>query len=476
MTTTILDAVSRRARVFESVDAPANRETLADLVADLSDVDLAAPPVVLPDFHHKRNMETPSSVAIATRDTIRPTLTSSSLNCGMALLALDLERPREHEIAHFYRQVKERFPFPRTNRRELTADDVVQCAIAGGDFAAERFGVDPAELERVEERGRVDISRYGDADRIRRQLPRMVVELSRLRFGSIGPSNHFIELQEVEEVFAPDVAAQLGVATGQVTLQYHGGGGVLTGELGHLFGRRRDFPRPLRMQMAIQKPLHHLASASSLEQLRERLDLYFTRGCPPVPHRSSEGERLLLANAFAMNYGFAFRLATYAWLRSFAERAFGPAGMRLVVDSPHNSIYEEEVDGRSAIVHRHNAARAFTPDRLADHPTFARTGQAILLPGTHRTSSYLCVAAPGAHHTLHSACHGAGTVVNDFVERGISGPDPRGRTTLRYRYSDAAPSRDPHHDDRGIDEAVRILAAHDVLRPVARLRPFAVLN
>jgi tRNA-splicing ligase RtcB len=471
-----VDGPARSARVFESSDARADRGTLADLVADLHDVDLAAPPVILPDFHHKRNMETPSSVAIATRDTIRPTLTSSSLNCGMALLALDLERPNERDVEQFYRQVKDRFPFPRTNRRDLTADDVVQCAIEGGDFAAERFGVDSGELERVEERGRVDIARYGDADRIRRQLPRMVVELSRLRFGSIGPSNHFIEMQEVEEVFAPEVAAKLGVAQGQVTVQYHGGGGVLTGELGHLFGRRRDFPRPLRMQMAIQKPLHHLASAKSFEQLRQRLDLYFTKGCPPVPQRSDEGERLLLANAFAMNYGFAFRLATYSWLREFSQRAFGPSGMRLVVDSPHNSIYEEEVDGRPAVVHRHNAARAFTPDRLAAHPTFAETGQAILLPGTHRTSSYLCVASGGAHRTLHSACHGAGTVVQDFVTRGISGPDPRGRATLRFRYSDAAPARDPHHDDRGIDEAVRILVDHDVLRPVARLRPFAVLN
>jgi tRNA-splicing ligase RtcB len=471
-----VDGPARSARVFESSDARADRGTLADLVADLHDVDLAAPPVILPDFHHKRNMETPSSVAIATRDTIRPTLTSSSLNCGMALLALDLERPNERDVEQFYRQVKDRFPFPRTNRRDLTADDVVQCAIEGGDFAAERFGVDSGELERVEERGRVDIARYGDADRIRRQLPRIVVELSRLRFGSIGPSNHFIEMQEVEEVFAPEVAAKLGVAQGQVTVQYHGGGGVLTGELGHLFGRRRDFPRPLRMQMAIQKPLHHLASAKSFEQLRQRLDLYFTKGCPPVPQRSDEGERLLLANAFAMNYGFAFRLATYSWLREFSQRAFGPSGMRLVVDSPHNSIYEEEVDGRPAVVHRHNAARAFTPDRLAAHPTFAETGQAILLPGTHRTSSYLCVASGGAHRTLHSACHGAGTVVQDFVTRGISGPDPRGRATLRFRYSDAAPARDPHHDDRGIDEAVRILVDHDVLRPVARLRPFAVLN
>jgi len=177
-----------------------------------------------------------------------------------------------------------------------------------------------------------------------------------------------------------------------------------------------------------------------------------------------------------MNYGFAFRLATYSWLRSFADDCFGSAAMRLVVDSPHNSIYEEDVEGERAVVHRHNACRALPAARLADHPTFATTGQPVLLPGTHRTSSFLCVAAEDAHRTLHSACHGAGTVVSEFVRRGISGPDPHGRATLRFGYSDAAPSTDAHFDDRGVDEAVRILTRHGVLRPVARLRPFAVLN
>lgn len=476
MNLTVINPEGPAARIFESADAPADRDTLSLLSRNLDDVDLAAPPVVLPDFHHKRNMETPSSVAVATRDTIRPTLTSSSLNCGMALLALDIDKPPESALDDFYRKVRARFPFPRSNTRELTADDVVRCAMEGGDFAADRFGVDPRELERVEENGRIDIGAYGDADRIRRQLPRMVVELSRLRFGSIGPSNHFIELQQVEEVFDPDVAALLGVKTGQVTLQYHGGGGVLTGELGHLFGRRKDFPRPLRMQMALQKPLHHLASARSVAQLRERLRLYFSTGCPPVPKRSEEGERLLLANAFAMNYGFAFRLATYASLRQFANQAFGPTTTQLIVDSPHNSIYEEEVGGRAAVVHRHNAARALPASQLAAHPTFRITGQPVLVPGTHRTSSFLCVADIGAHRSLHSTCHGAGSIVQDFVERGLSQLDPHGRATRRYGYSDEAPACAPHFDDRGVNEAIRILRAHRVLRPVARMRPFAVLN
>lgn len=462
--------------VLESERAPADPDTLARLERGLVDVDLAAPPVVLPDFHHKKNMETPSSVAIATRETIRPTLTSSSLNCGMALVAFDFERPDDHAIGEFYRGVRERYPFPRNNRRELSADDVVRCALEGGTFAADRFGVDPSELDRVEEGGRLDLSRYGDAERVRRQLPRLVIELARLRFGSVGPTNHFIELQQVEEVLDPVAASHLGVEEGQVTLQYHCGGGVLTGELGRLFGRRKDFPKPLRAQMTLQKPLYHLARARSIEELRLRYQLYFSNGCPPVARASSEGERLMLANAFAMNYGFAFRLATYAFLRRLAEETFGSMTSQLVVDSPHNSIYEETVNGGAALVHRHNSARAFPKSKMQGHPVFATTGQPVLLPGTHRTSSYLCIPGEDSEQTLHSACHGAGSMVSDFVKRGLSGPDPEGHSTLRFGYTDAAPEQAPHFDDRGINEAVSILSYHGVVSPVARLRPFAVLN
>jgi hypothetical protein len=34
----------------------------------------------------------------------------------------------------------------------------------------------------------------------------------------------------------------------------------------------------------------------------------------------------------------------------------------------------------------------------------------------------------------------------------------------------------PQLDDRGVDAALRILQDDDVLRPVARMRPLAVLN
>ncbi|HTZ44837.1 MAG TPA: RtcB family protein [Jatrophihabitans sp.] len=464
-----------RSQVFDGPDLPADPGLVAAVHSQVADADLAAPPVILPDFHHKSRMELPSSVAVATLGTIRPTLTSASVNCGMALLTLSTDRPTDAAVDEFYRRVRERYPYPARNRGELSTSEVKRAAVDGARFAGERWAVEPAELERIEESGRIELDRYGGGDRLRRELPGLLFQLARLRFGTVGPSNHFVELQQVEEVYDEAVAAELGVRQGQLTLQYHAGGGVLTGEIGALFGRRRHYPRQLRLAMAVQKPLYHLASARSLAQLRQRLALYFADGCPPVDRHSAEGERLMLANAAAMNYGFAFRVATYAALRQLAAEVFG-ANTRLVVDSPHNSIYEEPTDRGTAVVHRHNACRAYPAELMPAGTVFARTGQAVLLPGTNRTSSYLAVAGPDSARSLHSACHGAGTVIDSFRERGLSGPHPAGHVTRRFRYSDAAPAEVGHLDDNGVNAALSVLQRHGLVRPVARMRPFAVLN
>lgn len=465
----------RRLLTFESEDAPADGVALSQLERGLRDLDLAAPAVVLPDFHHKTKMEMPSSIAVASRSSICPTLTSSSVNCGMALITLESEPPAEAAVAEFYRRIKERYPYPPGLRRELTHAEVVRCALEGAHFAAERLDLEAEELLGIEEGGRLDLEPYGGVERARRELPWLLVELSRLRFGTIGPSNHFVELQRVEEVLDEPTARRLGIEPGQLTLQYHAGGGALTGALGRLYVRRKDFPRLHRAVMSIQKPVHHLATARSWRQLRTRLALYFSTHCPPIDRDSEEGQRLMLANAAAMNYGFAFRLTTYAFLRRLAADVFG-ARSRLLVDSPHNSIYEEEVEGERAIVHRHNSCRAFPAERMRHHPVFGITGQPLLLPGTNRTSSYLCVADTQAERSLHSACHGAGTMIADFAARGLSRSHPEGHLTLRFRYDDDACERVPHLDDRGVDEALRILTDHRLVRPVARLRPFAVLT
>jgi len=463
-------------RVFDSADAPADPAALALLRAGVADADLAAPAAVLPDFHLKDDKEMPSSIAVATTETIRPTMTCCSLNCGMGLVALDIERPEAAHIARFYDRVRERMPYPPTYNPGLTREEVIRCASEGAHFAVDRFGADPAALERMEVGGHLDVERYGGVDRIRRELPWSVQQLSRIRFATIGPSNHFIELQQVEEILDPDAAALLGVRDGQVTLQLHGGGGALTGELGVLFGRRKRYPKGLKVQMAVQKPLYHLKGAGSLAELNLRRKLYFSGGFPPVDREGVEGERLMLSTVMAMNYGFAFRASVYSILAELLQECFGAGESPLVVDSPHNTIYEEEIDGQSAVVHRHNAARAYPAARMADHPLFSQTGQPLLLPGTSRTSSYLCVAGDGADASTYSVSHGAGSNIKHFVNEGLSTSDPQGRKTLRFSYKTKDPQEVGQLDDRGVDDVVDVLSGHDIIRPVARMRPFAVLN
>jgi hypothetical protein len=81
-----------------------------------------------------------------------------------------------------------------------------------------------------------------------------------------------------------------------------------------------------------------------------------------------------------------------------------------------------------------------------------------------------------AHRSLYTACHGSGSIISAFERSGRSGPDPLGRTTARYRYDGAAPAEVAHLDDHGVDEALGILTGHGLVRPVARMRPFAVLT
>jgi tRNA-splicing ligase RtcB len=67
-------------------------------------------------------------------------------------------------------------------------------------------------------------------------------------------------------------------------------------------------------------------------------------------------------------------------------------------------------------------------------------------------------------------------VVGEFARRGISKTSPAGRSTLRFTYRKESPEQVPHLDDAGIDAVVELLRDRGIIRPVARLRPFAGLT
>ena len=201
-----------------------------------------------------------------------------------------------------------------------------------------------------------------------------------------------------------------------------------------LFGRRKRYPRPVRIQMAVQKPLYHFGRARSLGELRQRKALYFSRDYPPVDRDGAEGERLLLANAMAMNYGFAFRLSTYASLQQLFRRDVrAERETKLIVDSPHNSIYEEETRTERRRSSTDTTRLGPTPQRgCRITRSSGRSGSRCFFrvrTGPPRTS-----ASPARRRqaSLYSAPHGAGANIEPFVRRGLSQTDPHGQSHVSF--------------------------------------------
>ena len=273
-------------------------------------------------------------------------------------------------------------------------------------------------------RGRIDLDRYGGADRLRRELPRLVVPAgpAAVRHGrsdAITSSS----CRRSRRSSTRQTAAKLGVAAGAAD---------------PAVPRRRR--RAHRRDRRDVRPPQALPAGSArgdgggeaavppgdrparCDQLRAAVP---ARTSPTAARRSrcdsDEGQRLMLANAAAMNYGFAFRIADLRGAAPIAARSSAARTGNWSSTRRTTRSTRKPVGGGPAVVHRHNACRAYPAELMPAGTTFAETGQAVLLPGTHRTSSYLCVAGPIARTQLllrlprrrHAS-------IADFAERGIS--------------------------------------------------------
>ncbi|MFF7215893.1 RtcB family protein [Streptomyces sp. NPDC008238] len=286
----------------------------------------------------------------------------------------------------------------------LGSDRLLERVLAGGSrYAVEEGHGEDGDLRRCEDGGTVaDADTGGVGARAR--------ERGLGQVGSLGSGNHFLEVQEVAEVYDAPVAAAFGLAPGQVCVMIHCG----SRGLGHQIcsDHVRAMDRAMR-RYGIDVPDRQLACA---------------------PADSPEGRAYLGAMAAAANYARANRQL----LGELSRRVFRrEAGVRLtlVYDVSHNlaKIEEHEVDGvpRTLCVHRKGATLALPPGH-PDLPADLRgVGQPVLIPGTMGTCSYVLTGVPRGD-AFHSTCHGAGREKSRHqAARGVSGRELRARLEAR---------------------------------------------
>ncbi len=192
------------------------------------------------------------------------------------------------------------------------------------------------------------------------------------QLGSIGGSNHFVEIQIVDEIFDKQLAYQWGLKKGMCTIMAHSG----SVSIGAMVGTKY-------MDMAKK--------------------LYPKIGHPPnefYPLDMKVSLEYISAMKNAANFAFAnrFFLGLMA-LRGLIQASGKEINASLVHDAPHNLVW----DYNGGYLHRKGACPALGGDDIFPN------GHPVIIPGSMGSASYVCVGQ-GNVQSFCSAPHGAGRI------------------------------------------------------------------
>ncbi|MBZ5506126.1 MAG: RtcB family protein [Acidobacteriia bacterium] len=269
-----------------------------------------------------------------------------------------------------------------TGRLHLEEDQMTAMLHGGAQWAVHKGYGHLADLDHIEERGRMA---GAEPEHVSQQARRRM----RDEVGTLGSGNHYLEVQHVAEIFNAQTAAAFGIHENDIVVSIHCG----SRGLGHQIGT--EFLREMAE-----------ASASYNIELPDR-----ELACAPI--RSPLGERYLGAMRAAINCALANRQVITHLTRQVFEEVFPDAELQLLYDVSHNTckLESHRVNGHEEqlFVHRKGATRAFGPEAPELPSGYKTAGQPVLIGGTMGTASYILAGTVGSEQkAFSSACHGAG--------------------------------------------------------------------
>jgi tRNA-splicing ligase RtcB len=402
--------------------------------------------LAMPDIHQGYGFPVGGIAATEPPDgVVSPGGVGYDINCGVRLLAAPFSADelgdRKEALVH---ELSRRLPTGagRGGPVALKGGELELVMREGPRALVERRGLGTAEdVEHTESEGRLD-----GAD------PEAVSERARSRgadqLGTVGSGNHFVEVQRVESIHDRDAAGAFGLREGQVTVLIHSG----SRGLGHQVCT--DYVK--RMDAALGR--HEI-------RLPDR-----QLSCAPIG--SAEGRDYLGAMAAAANFAWSNRHAIAHGVRGAVEEVLGAeaaAGTRQVYDVAHNVAKLERHGGREVCVHRKGATRAFP-------------GQAVFIPGSMGTASYVLVGRDGGmDRSFGTVCHGAGRQMSRTgARKQVHGADLRRQLESQGISVRSASNRGLAEEApfayKEVDRVVEVVERAGLGGRVARLRPIGVIK
>lgn len=342
-----------------------------------------------------------------------------------------------------------------TGQLHLNHQNMHAMLTGGARWAIDRGFGEMQDLERIEERGRM-------AGAEPREVSAKAKERQKDEMGTLGSGNHYLEVQRVTEIFAPDIANAFDLERDEVVISIHCG----SRGLGHQIGT--EFLKQMALSAAqyqINLPDRELA-------------------CAPLD--SPLGKRYLGAMRAGINCALANRQVLTHLTRQALSGLFPGLAAPLLYDVSHNTCKLEthRVDGenKNLFIHRKGATRAFGPGHPSLPDAFKSVGQPVLIGGSMGTHSYiLCGTASSEQRAFSSACHGAGramsrrqatrqwrgeTLIEELAARGIviRCPSLRG-------VAEEAPAA-----YKDVDAVVDLADRAGLARKVAKLEPLICIK
>jgi tRNA-splicing ligase RtcB len=425
------------ARVFadqELLDAIAGDSSLEQLenVATLPGVVDAA--LAMPDIHQGYGFPVGGLAAMELPDgVVSPGGVGYDINCGVRLLALPFT---EQEFG---------------DRREPLVHEISRAVPAG---AGKESGL-RVDLDRVLREGsRVVAERDDDVANTESEgcldgaEPAVVSPRAKERgggqLGTMGSGNHFVEVQRVSRLFAQD----FGLRDDQITVLIHSGSRGLGHQVCSDYVKRMD---AVLSRYGIDLPDRQLSCA---------------------PASSPEGRDYLGAMAAAANFAWANRQEIANRVRKAVARVLGPDAADAttqVYDVAHNVAKVEQHRGRNVLVHRKGATRAFP-------------GQAVFIPGSMGTSSFVLAGEQGSmERSFGTTCHGAGRRMSRTGARKQIGGAELRRQLEAHGIVVRCPSNKGLAEEapfayKDVERVVAVVERAGLARRVAQLEPLGVVK
>lgn len=417
----------------------------------------------MPDIHWGYGFPIGGVAATSVTDgVVSPGGVGFDISCGVRLVRTNLQASDHYSIiADLMHELARNIPkgLGGKGKIKLSATDMNNVLKKGARWCLENGFGWPEDADVIEQEGTY---KWANPELVSQHAK----ERGLAQLGTVGSGNHFVEVQEVIEIFDEQAADVFGIFQGQLCIMIHSGSRGVGHQVCTDFLKEMD---KVVRDLGIVLPDRQLA-------------------CAPI--NSDEGQRYLAAMAAAANYGLANRQALAHWVRQSFEYIFKASaealGMWLVYDVSHNVAQLEEhlVNGQpqKLCVHRKGATRAFGPGRPEVPAIYRDIGQPVIIPGDMGRVSYLLVGTEKAmQESWGSTCHGAGRMMSrKQAVKKMRGQELRAELEAKGIIVEAGNirllSEEAPYAYKDVSEVVEVCQAVGLSNKVAKMRPLGVLK